>query len=87
MSLTHAILLFIGGPLVIIGLCYALAVLMTRKTSSAGRYKLGNRWEHAPLWFVGHPRDGVSTHPHTQIEPTHPNTTPATMVGGASGTW
>lgn len=81
-------LLFVGGPLVIIGLCYLLGALMSRDTESAKTYKLGDKWEHAPLWFVGHPREGVSAHrPAHALEAGNERVPSATMVGGASGTW
>ncbi|WP_153503197.1 aa3-type cytochrome oxidase subunit CtaJ [Cumulibacter manganitolerans] len=87
MSLVHALLLFVGGPAVVLALCYLLAYVTSRDTASAGTYKLGEEW-HQPLWFVGHPREGAAVHrPAHAIEAGPEHAPSATMVGGASGTW
>ncbi|WP_106848361.1 hypothetical protein [Blastococcus sp. Marseille-P5729] len=88
MSLPHVILMFVGGPLLVMAIAYGLAYLMSRDTASAGTYKLGDTWEREPLWFVGQPREGVAAHlPQHALETAHEPVPSATMVGGASGTW
>lgn len=88
MSLPHVILMFVGGPLLVMAIAYGLAILMSRKTASGGTYKLGDRWEREPLWFVGQPRERVSAYqPQHAIETANERVPSATMVGGASGTW
>lgn len=88
MSIPHVLLLFVGGPVVILLFAYLLAYLTSRKTESAKRYKLGDRWDRGTLWFVGRPKAGVSAHhPMAAIEPGDVKIPATTMVGGASGTW
>lgn len=88
MSLPHVILLFIGGPILVMAIAYGLALLMSRGRASSGTYKLGEKWDREPLWFVGQPREGVAAHrPQHAIETAIESAPSATMVGGASGTW
>ena len=85
MSFVHAILLFVGGPAVVIALCYLLAYVTSRDTASAGTFKMGDHWRE-PLWFVGHPREVAAAH-RPALEAGSEHVPSATMVGGASGTW
>lgn len=89
MSPVEVILVFAGLPLLIVVVCYLLAVFNMRGKEHAHRYKLGERWESGPLWFVGRPRQVTAAHPGlralTAGSPAD-STTP-TVVGGASGTW
>lgn len=88
MSFVHALLLFVGGPAVILALAYLLAYVTSRGTESASLYKLGEKWDRAPVWFVGHPRDGVAVHSNARsIEAGTDHVPAVTVVGGASGTW
>lgn len=88
MSIPHVLLVFVGGPVVILLFAYLIAYLTSRDTESAARYKLGERWDRGTLWFVGRPKQGVSAHhPMQAIEAGDAAIPVTTMVGGASGTW
>lgn len=88
MTIPHVLLMFVGGPALVLVLCYLLAHVTTRNTESAKRYKLGQHWDRGTLWFVGHPKEGVSAHrPLHAIDAADSEIPATTMVGGASGTW
>jgi hypothetical protein len=86
-TVAETILVFAGIPLAIIAL---LAVLTLRpaKGQKRLRYKPGQPWEHAPVWYEPHPdglgaghgaRDG-----HAAIAGGSRSAGP---LGGARGTW
>lgn len=88
MTIPHVLLLFVGGPIAVLLFGYLLAYVTSRDTESAKRYRLGDKWDRGTLWFVGHPKQGVSAHhPVHAIEAGDAALPATTMVGGASGTW
>ncbi|MFV0535012.1 MAG: hypothetical protein ACK5MR_15350 [Cumulibacter sp.] len=88
MSIPHVLLVFVGGPVLVLLLTYLLAFLTSRDTETAKRYKLGEHWDRGTLWFVGRPKQGTSVHQSIYAIESGADSVPATtMVGGASGTW
>lgn len=88
MSIPHVLLVFVGGPVLVSLFAYAIAFVTSRKTESAKHYKLGDKWDRDAMWFVGHPKQGVSAHHPMHAIEAGDSAVPATsMVGGASGTW
>ena len=95
MSAVEVIFIFAGIPLGIAAIVWGL--ISIGSPSGAGRYHLGDKWTSAPLWFVGHPRKGVTARPEQLIETDaraleeHETARAAgssdTVHGGASGSW
>jgi hypothetical protein len=56
-TVVETLLVFVGIPLLIVGI---LAVLTLRpdKGHKRLRYKPGQPWEHAPVWYEPHPEFG-----------------------------
>ncbi len=72
----HALLLYVGGPLLLLTLVSLLVWLpgMVRST----RYRSGRGWGAPPVWFAG-PPDPVAA-----VETAEPG---REQKGGASGSW
>lgn len=88
MSNAIIILIYIGLTLLIIGICYLLGLFNSRGTAGPRRYKLGERWDTGPLWFVGKPKEGTAAHTgHRALTAGSTDPSAPTVVGGASGTW
>ena len=64
-----------------------LALLTLRRTpGKGGRYRVGDGWDHEPLWWMGNPKgSGV---PEPTVDAVPPGSAPLkTARGGARGTW
>lgn len=92
MSAVDVILVFAGIPLLVIAFVWSWILLTS--SSGNGRYHLGQPWDSQPLWFVGHPKGGVSTHPAliesdrvAQSQAGESTESGAAVQGGASGSW
>ena len=89
MTVAETLLVFAGVPLLIIAV---LAVLTLRpdKGHKRLRYKPGQPWEHAPVWYEPHPEHGpASGHAALTAGDGH-GAAPARAagpLGGARGTW
>lgn len=84
MNVAETILVFAGAPLLIIAIMAALIFLPGGRKRP--RYKSGQPWDHAPVWFEPHP-DGRAGHGgHAALEAGTPAST-AGPLGGARGTW
>ena len=84
MTVAETILVYVVAPLAIVVLFAALIFLPGGRKRP--RYKSGQPWEHAPVWFEPHP-DGSGGHGgHAALEAGASATT-AGPLGGARGTW
>jgi hypothetical protein len=84
-TVAETILVFAGVPLAII-LVLALLTIAPGVRNRRPRYKPGQPWEHAPVWYEPHP--GATGHGgghdgHAAIAAP----TSAGPLGGARGTW
>ena len=55
MNVAETIIVFVGIPLAFVALLALLIFLPGRKRP---RYKSGQAWEHAPVWYEPHPEHG-----------------------------
>jgi len=83
-SVAETLLVFAGVPLLIIALI-ALMVFVPGGRKRA-RYKSGQPWEHAPIWYEPHP-DGVAAGHGSHAALTAGSSASAGPLGGARGTW
>jgi hypothetical protein len=85
-TVAETILVFAGAPLLVILVLAALVFLPGGRKRP--RYKSGQPWEHAPIWYEPHP-DGPAGHgSHAALEAgnsAHAST--GGPLGGARGTW
>jgi hypothetical protein len=83
-TVAETILVYAGAPLLIIAVMAALIFLPGGRKRP--RYKSGQPWEHAPVWYEPHP-DGPGGHgTHAALEAgAHAGS--AGPLGGARGTW
>jgi hypothetical protein len=90
-SVAETILVFVGGPLIVIAVLAALT-LRPAKGQRRLRYKPGQPWEHAPIWYEPHPDTPGIGHGdghgdgHAAIAAA-PRPASAGPLGGARGTW
>ena len=90
MTVAETILVFAGAPLANIAVLAALT-LRPAKGQKRLRYKPGQPWEHAPIWFEPHPQHtpavghGASDG-HAALTAA-PSPVPGGPLGGARGTW
>ena len=85
MNVAETILVFAGVPLLIIAVMAALIFLPGGRKRA--RYKSGQPWEHAPIWYEPHP-DGPAGHgTHAALEAGATHAGSAGPLGGARGTW
>lgn len=83
-TVAETILVFVGAPLAII-VVLALLIFVPGGRKRA-RYKSGQPWEHAPIWYEPHP-DGPAGHgSHAALE-SGAATSSGGPLGGARGTW
>jgi len=101
MTVVETVLVFVGIPLAAFAVL-ALAVLGPA-AARAPRYRPGNGWDYAPVWYLPHPDYAGSGHPGSGHPGSgHPDsgsatagrlalqgsvTEPARPTGGASGEW
>jgi hypothetical protein len=88
-SVVETILVYAVIPLAVVGL-FAVLTLIPGRAKKA-RYKPGQPWDHAPVWWEPHPVGGGHGGAHA-IEAGHGATAlgaPAAggPLGGARGTW
>ena len=86
MSVAETVLVFAGVPLAIIALI-ALMVFVPGGRKRV-RYKSGQPWEHAPIWYEPHPDGLAGLGSYAALEAgavAHPST--GGPLGGARGTW
>jgi len=81
-TVVETILVFAGIPLLIVAVL-ALLIFVPGGRKRA-RYKSGQPWDHAPIWYEPHP-DGAGQGSHAAL-PAGSATT-AGPLGGARGTW
>jgi hypothetical protein len=85
-TVAETLLVFAGIPLVIIAVM-ALLIFVPAGRKRV-RYKSGQPWEHAPIWYEPHP-DGVAAGHDSHAALTSGAATSASggPLGGARGTW
>lgn len=84
MSVLEAVLLYVVTP--IVALLVIATATMFRPASRGSRWRSGDAWEHAPLWWMANPRGSEVAEPTVDAEaPGAP--TRHTARGGARGTW
>jgi hypothetical protein len=86
-TVAETILVFAGAPLLVILVLAALVFLPGGRKRP--RYKSGQPWDHAPIWFEPHPGGpgGHGAHDtHAALEAGASAST-AGPLGGARGTW
>ena len=85
MNVAETILVFVGIPLAII-LVLAL-LIFGRGGRKRPRYRPGQPWDHAPVWYEPHPQatGGHGATSHAAIE--GGTAAAAGPLGGARGTW
>jgi hypothetical protein len=82
-NVAETILVFVGIPLAVVVLLALLIFLPGGRTRS--RYKSGQPWEHAPIWYEPHPdHTPAAGHGDTKAITSSGNAGP---LGGARGTW
>ncbi len=85
MNVAETLLVFVGAPLAVVVLLALLIFLPGGRKRS--RYKSGQPWEHAPVWYEPHPDGLAGGHggSHAALEAGHAQK--AGPLGGARGTW
>jgi len=81
-NVAETILVFVGAPLAIFLLLAALVFLPGGRRRP--RYRPGQPWDHAPVWYEPHP---LATGGHGAAHSALESGTPAGPRGGARGTW
>jgi hypothetical protein len=87
-TVVETLLVFVAAPLAII-LLLALLIFLPGGRKRP-RYKSGQPWEHAPVWYEPHPEHGpASGHHALTAGDGHAAAAPkaAGPLGGARGTW
>jgi hypothetical protein len=86
-TVVETILVFAGAPLAIIVLL-ALLIFVPGGRKRA-RYKSGQAWDHAPIWYEPHPDGPAAGHGSHAALPagSAPHATAGGPLGGARGTW
>ena len=86
MNVAETLLVFAGIPLAIIAVMALLIFVPGGRKRP--RYKSGQPWEHAPIWYEPHP-DGPAGHvSHAALEAGNPgHASTGGPLGGARGTW
>jgi hypothetical protein len=85
-TVVETILVFAGVPLAIVALLALLIFLPGGRKRT--RYKSGQPWEHAPIWYEPHP-DGPAGDlaAHAAVTAGSAHATTGGPLGGARGTW
>jgi hypothetical protein len=86
-NVAETILVFVGAPLAVVVLLALL--IFVPGGHKRPRYRPGQPWEHAPVWYEPHP-DAVGAHPtmaalESAAHVVHTHT--GAPLGGARGTW
>ncbi len=63
MTVVETLLVFVGAPLAVFVLL-ALLTLVPGARKEGLRYKPGQPWEHAPVWYEPHPDHGPAAGSH-----------------------
>jgi hypothetical protein len=84
-TVAETILVFAGAPLLIILVLAALIFLPGGRQRP--RYKSGQTWEHAPIWYEPHPEGPAGPGGHAALEAGASSASTAGPLGGARGTW
>ena len=84
MNVAETVIIFVGIPLAFV-LLLALLIFLPGG-HKRNRYKSGQPWEHAPVWYEPHPgaTHAVDLHPHALEAGVRGSAGP---LGGARGTW
>ena len=83
MNVAETILVFAGIPLAIIAVMALLIFVPGGRKRT--RYKSGQPWEHAPIWYEPHPdHTPAAGHGDTKAITSSVSAGP---LGGARGTW
>ena len=86
MNVAETILVFVGIPLAVVVLLALLIFLPGGHTRP--RYKSGQPWEHAPIWYEPHPDNpGIAHGSHAALPAGSAHATAGGPLGGARGTW
>jgi hypothetical protein len=56
-TVAETLLVFVGAPLAVI-VVLALLIFLPAGRAKRPRYKPGQPWEHAPVWYEPHPEHG-----------------------------
>jgi hypothetical protein len=81
-NVAETILVFVGAPLAIFLLLAALTFLPGGRRRP--RYRPGQPWDHAPVWYEPHP---LATPAHGATHAELESDAAAGPLGGARGTW
>jgi hypothetical protein len=86
-TVVETILVFAGIPLAIVVLL-ALLIFVPGGRKRV-RYKSGQAWDHAPIWYEPHPDGPAAGHGSHPALPAGSSThaTAGGPLGGARGTW
>jgi hypothetical protein len=89
-TVAETLLVFVGAPLAVI-LVLALLIFLPGGRAKRPRYKPGQPWDHAPVWYEPHPEHTpalghASAHGHEAIEAAR-RPVSGGPLGGARGTW
>lgn len=77
-------LLFLVAPLG--GLLLIAVLTVARSSTRPARYRVGDSWDHEPVWWMGNPQGSGVAEPTVEAVPS--DSTPfRTARGGARGTW
>jgi hypothetical protein len=79
----ETILIYAVIPAVVLLVLFALTALRPSGGKSA-RYRVGDAWNHEPLWWIGNPKGTGLPEPTVDAVGT---TATRTARGGARGTW
>ena len=85
MTVVETILVFAGIPLLIVAVLALLVFVPGGRKRP--RYKSGQPWDHAPIWYEPHPDGAAADHGHAALPAGSGHTTSAGPLGGARGTW
>jgi hypothetical protein len=83
-TVAETILVYAAAPLLIIAVMAALIFLPGGRKRP--RYKSGQPWDHAPIWYEPHPGGLAGPGSHAALE-AGAHTGAAGPLGGARGTW
>ncbi len=79
------VLIFAGIPLAALALL-ALLTMARPPGGRARRYRVGDAWDHEPVWWMGNPKESGVDAPVVEVVPS--GTAPLHSArGGARGTW
>jgi hypothetical protein len=81
-NVAETILVFVGIPLAVFVLLALLIFVPGGRKRS--RYKSGQPWDHAPIWYEPHPDGPAAGHGGAKAIGSSANAGP---LGGARGTW